>query len=45
MIKQIVKMLWSQKRSNGWIYIELLIVFGALWAILDALLVDAKTYY
>jgi len=38
-------MLWSQKRSNGWIYIELLIVFGALWAILDALLVDAKTYY
>lgn len=45
MIKQIIKMLWFQKRSNGWIFIELLLVFGALVTILDALLVDAYTYF
>ena len=38
-------MLWFQKRSNGWIFIELLLVFGALVTILDALLVDAYTYF
>src|SRR5574344_144544 len=45
MIKQIIKMLWFQKRSNGWIFIELLLVFGALVTILDAVLVDAYTYF
>lgn len=45
MIKQIIKMLWTQRRSNGWIYFELLIVFAALWTVLDALLVDACTYF
>lgn len=28
MIKQIFKMIWNQRRLNGWIWMELLVVFS-----------------
>ena len=28
MIKQIFKIIWNQRRSNGWIWMELLVVSG-----------------
>lgn len=30
MVKHIWKMIWNQRSSNGWIFMELLLVFGAL---------------
>ncbi len=44
MIKQICKILWVQRRSNGWIFGELVIVLAFLWVLLDTLLVDIYTY-
>ena len=35
MIKQLLKQIWSQRSKNGWIYLELFIVFILLWYILD----------
>lgn len=45
MIKHILKIIWSQRRSNGWIFAELLIVAGFLWVMIDAFYVDMRTYY
>ena len=28
MVKHIWKMIWNQRGSNGWIFLELLLVFG-----------------
>lgn len=35
MIKQIIKQIWNEKRSNAWLWAELLLVFVALWFIVD----------
>ena len=45
MIKHILKIIWNQRRSNGWIFAELLVVVGILWVMMDSLLVDKYTYY
>lgn len=45
MIKHILKIIWNQRRSNGWIYAELLLVAGFLWVMIDTFYVDMKTYY
>lgn len=45
MIKQILKIIWKQRSSNGWIFTELLIVVAVLWGMIDSLLVDTYTYY
>ncbi len=35
MLKMIVKNLWSHRKDNGWIFIELIIVSIILWVLLD----------
>lgn len=45
MIKHILKIIWSQRRSNTWIFAELLVVVGALWMVMDTLWVEGRTYY
>ena len=31
MIKHLLTIIWNQRRANGWIFAELLIVAGILW--------------
>ena len=45
MIKHILTIVWNQRRANGWIFAELLIVMAVLWGMMDSLLVDTYTYY
>ena len=44
MIKHILKIVWNQRRANGWIFAELLVVVAVLWIMMDSLLVDTYTY-
>lgn len=37
MIKAILTQIWNQRRSNGWLFAELLIVFTLLWYSIDIL--------
>jgi hypothetical protein len=45
MIRHILKIIWTQRKSNGWIYAELLVVVGAIWYMTDKLYVDLRTWY
>ena len=45
MIKHIFKMIWAQRRSNIWIFGELMIVVCALWFMVDKMWVDYRCYY
>lgn len=45
MIKHIIKVIWAQRRSNGWILAELAIVMCAFWFMIDKLWVDLRCYY
>lgn len=44
MIKHILKIIWNQRRSNGWIFTELLLVAAVLWIMIDSLVVNIYTY-
>ncbi|MDL2208062.1 multidrug ABC transporter substrate-binding protein [Parabacteroides sp. OttesenSCG-928-O15] len=44
MFKQIVKIIWKQRRSNGWIFMELLMVAAVLWYVADMLWIDTRVY-
>lgn len=39
MLKQILKQLWAQRRSNLWILLELIVVTAAIWWVIDPLYV------
>ena len=45
MIKHILKIIWHQRRKNGRIFVELLLVFAVLCIMMDSLLVNLYTYY
>ena len=45
MIKHILKIMWNQRRSNGWIFAELLVVAAVLWMMVDTFWVDYRTYH
>ena len=45
MIKHILKIMWNQRRSNGWIFAELLVVAAVLWMMVDTFWVDYGTYH
>ncbi len=45
MWKQLVKMIWNQRRANGWIFAELLVVMGVLWYMVDASMIAWRTYH
>ncbi|MBD3588052.1 ABC transporter permease [Bacteroides sp. GM023] len=42
---QLLKQVWNERRSNGWLWAELLIVFVVLWFVVDWTYVTARTYY
>ena len=42
MIKHIFKIIWAQRKSNGWILGELVIVMCALWFMMDKLWVELQ---
>lgn len=42
---QLLKQIWNERRSNGWLWSELLIVFVVLWYVVDWTYVTARTYY
>lgn len=44
MIQHILKQLWTQRKSNIWIFLELLLVGVFLWYIVDRAIVDLYTY-
>lgn len=44
MIKHILKIMWNQRRGNGWIFAELVAVAAFLWIMIDAVYVDMRTY-
>ncbi|MDF9829415.1 multidrug ABC transporter substrate-binding protein [Parabacteroides sp. PF5-6] len=44
MFKQIIKTIWHQRRANGWIFAEILVVTGVLWYMADNLLVEYSVY-
>lgn len=39
-----MKMIWHQRRQNGWIMAELLLVLVALWAVVDMFVVQVYSY-
>ena len=41
---QLLKQIWNERRSNGWLWSELLIVFVVLWYVVDWTYVTARTY-
>ena len=43
MIKHILKIIWAQRKTNGWIFAERLLVVCATWWMTDLFLVDMKT--
>lgn len=45
MIKHILTIIWNQRRANGWIFAELLIVVAVLYVMMDSILVDRYTYH
>ena len=42
---QLLKQIWNERRSNGWLWAELLIVFVVLWYVVDWTYATARTYY
>lgn len=45
MFKHILKIIWKQRRSNGWIFAELLVVLCAVWFMAESAYVDFITYH
>lgn len=45
MFKHIFKQIWKNKKANGWIFAELVLVTAILWQIMDVTYVDTKTYH
>lgn len=45
MIRHILKIMWNQRRSNGWIFAELAVVAAVLWMMIDTFWVDYRTYH
>lgn len=45
MIKHIFKIIWAQRRNNGWILAELSLVVCMTWLMLDHLWVDMRCYH
>lgn len=45
MLKQLLKQIWTQRKTNTWLWVELLIVFLCLSYVVDYLHVTGSTYY
>lgn len=44
MLLHIFHMLWAQRRTNGWIFAEMVIAVCALWILADQVWVDVRCY-
>lgn len=44
MMKLIIKQIWNERKANSWLWVELLLVFVALWVIIDWGYVNISTY-
>lgn len=44
MIKHILKIIWNQRRQNGWLFVELLVVLATVWTLIDGYWVDYRTF-
>lgn len=42
---QLLRQIWNERRSNGWLWAELLLVFVVLWYVVDWTYSVARTYY
>ena len=42
---KLLRQIWNERRSNGWLWAELLIVFVVLWYMVDWNFTIARTYY
>jgi ABC-type antimicrobial peptide transport system permease subunit len=45
MIKHLLKIIWTQRKTNSWIYAELVVVICAVWWMTDKIWVDLRTFY
>jgi len=45
MIKHILKIIWTERKSNAWILLELTLVFCILWFCTDYLYFNVKRYF
>jgi len=45
MIKHLIKIIWNQRKRNGWIAAELLIVLVIMWFIIDSMYVVGRVYF
>lgn len=45
MIRHILSLIWNQRKSNAWLWIELILVSVFLWGIVDYLYVTGKNYF
>ena len=45
MMKQLLKQIYNERRSNAFLWIELLLVFVVLWYIIDLVYVTLHIYY
>jgi putative ABC transport system permease protein len=45
LLTQTVKIIWTQRASNAWIWAEMLLVSVFLWYIVDTLYVQLRTYF
>ncbi|WP_080905831.1 ABC transporter permease [Parabacteroides sp. Marseille-P3160] len=45
MIRHLIKIIWNQRKKNGWIAAELLLVFVVLWFLTDLLFVTGTVYF
>lgn len=44
MLKHVLTLIWNQRRANGWIFAELLLVVCGLWVMMDSFYVNVGTY-
>lgn len=45
MIRHLMIIIWNQRKSNVWLFLELVLVVCLLWGLLDSFLVDEYTYH
>lgn len=45
MLNHILKQIWKNRKANGWIFAELVLVTAILWQIVDVTYVDTKVYH
>ncbi|MCD8474760.1 MAG: ABC transporter permease, partial [Bacteroides graminisolvens] len=45
MNKLLLKQIWNERRSNAWMWTELLLVSVVMWFIVDTMYVKLHTYF